>query len=169
MDDFSIQPGVANMYGALGGEANAIVPSKRMLSSMCPVVVTKDGKPFLVVGTPGGTTIPTSVYQTLLNMIEFNMNVSDAVNKPKFHHQHLPDEVYVEKTFPKDVRGQLENMGYKIVERSAIGRTEAIHVKGKIVLMLQLIKEEMIVLLDIKFLKIGINKKAVHRTAFCLL
>ncbi len=131
MDDFSIQPGVANMYGALGGEANAIVPSKRMLSSMCPVVVTKDGKPFLVVGTPGGTTIPTSVYQTLLNMIEFNMNVSDAVNKPKFHHQHLPDEVYVEKTFPKDVRGQLENMGYKIVERSAIGRTEAIHVKGK--------------------------------------
>jgi gamma-glutamyltranspeptidase/glutathione hydrolase len=101
MDDFSIQPGVANMYGALGGEANAIVPSKRMLSSMCPVVVTKDGKPFLVVGTPGGTTIPTSVYQTLLNMIEFNMNVSDAVNKPKFHHQHLPDEVYVEKLFQK--------------------------------------------------------------------
>ncbi|MBP9740368.1 MAG: gamma-glutamyltransferase, partial [Chitinophagaceae bacterium] len=131
MDDFSIQPGVANMYGALGGEANAIVPSKRMLSSMCPVVVTKEGKPFLVVGTPGGTTIPTSVYQTLLNMIEFNMNVTDAVNKPKFHHQHLPDEVYVEKFFPKEVRSQLENMGYKIIERSAIGRTEAIHVKGK--------------------------------------
>jgi gamma-glutamyltranspeptidase/glutathione hydrolase len=90
MDDFSIKPGVPNMYGAVGGEANAIAAGKRMLSSMTPTLVLKDNKPFLVVGTPGGTTIPTSVFQSIVNVIDFNMNASDAVNKPKFHHQWLP-------------------------------------------------------------------------------
>jgi gamma-glutamyltranspeptidase/glutathione hydrolase len=131
MDDFSIKPGVANMYGAVGGEANAIQPNKRMLSSMCPVVVTKSGKPYIVAGTPGGTTIPTSVFHTLVNLIDFNMTVDDAVNKPKFHHQHLPDDVQVEKIFPIEIRKQLEAMGYKITERTPIGRTEVIRINSK--------------------------------------
>lgn len=135
MDDFSIKPGVPNMYGAVGGEANAIVPGKRMLSSMTPTIVLKDEKPFLVVGTPGGTTITTSVFQTLIDIIEFNMSPEDAVNKPKFHHQWLPDMIFVEKDFPMDVRGQLTQMGYKITQREAIGRTELIQIlpDGKII------------------------------------
>ena len=128
MDDFSVKPGVPNMYGAVGGEANAIAPGKRMLSSMTPSLVIKANKPFMVLGTPGGTTIPTSVYQTIINVIDFGMNASDAINKPKFHHQWLPDEIQVEKDFPQDVRKQLENMGYKITERSSIGRMEVIKI-----------------------------------------
>ena len=117
------------MYGALGNANNAIAPGKRMLSSMTPTIVLKDGSPYLVVGTPGGTTIPTSVFQTLVNILEFNMSVDDAVNKPKFHHQWLPDEVEIEKNFAAEVRNQLEAMGYKIKERGAIGRTEVIQIK----------------------------------------
>lgn len=130
MDDFSVKPGVPNMYGAIGGEANAIAPGKRMLSSMTPSLVIKATKPFMVLGTPGGTTIPTSVYQTIINVIDFGMSASDAINKPKFHHQWLPDEIQVEKDFPQDVRKQLENMGYKIVERSGIGRMEVIKINN---------------------------------------
>jgi gamma-glutamyltranspeptidase/glutathione hydrolase len=128
MDDFSIKPGVPNMYGAVGGEANAIVPGKRMLSSMTPTIVLFKGKPFLILGTPGGTTITTSVFQTLVDIIEFEMSVSDAVNKPKFHHQWFPDTLYVEKGFPSAVSVQLEQMGYKIKQREAIGRTEVIRI-----------------------------------------
>lgn len=128
MDDFSIKPGVPNMYGAVGGEANAIMPGKRMLSSMSPTIVLKDNKPYIVVGTPGGTTIPTQVFQTLVNIIEFNMSTEDAVYKPKFHHQWLPDEIMVEKNFPSEVRKSLEKMGYTIRERGGIGRTEIIRV-----------------------------------------
>ena len=84
MDDFSIKPGVPNMYGAIGGDANAIKPGKRMLSAMSPTIVLKDNRPYIVVGTPGGTTIPTSVFQTLVNMLEFNMSTEDAVYKPNF-------------------------------------------------------------------------------------
>jgi len=128
MDDFSVKPGVPNMYGAIGGEANAIMPGKRMLSSMTPTLVLKDGMPYLVVGTPGGTTICTSVFQTIVNIIDFNMSTEDAVWKPKFHHQWLPDKVDLEKGFPDNTRKALEEMGYKIVERSGIGRTEVIKV-----------------------------------------
>jgi len=128
MDDFSVKPGVPNMYGAVGGEANAIMPGKRMLSSMTPTLVLKDGMPYLVVGTPGGTTICTSVFQTIVNIIDFNMSTEDAVWKPKFHHQWLPDKVDLEKGFPDNTRKALEEMGYKIVERSGIGRTEVIKV-----------------------------------------
>lgn len=128
MDDFSVKPGVPNMYGAVGGDANAIMPGKRMLSSMTPTVVLKNGKPYLVVGTPGGTTITTSVFQTLVNVLEFDMNADDAVNKPKFHHQWLPDEIAVERDFPQAVRDQLQQMGYKITVRGAIGRTEVIRI-----------------------------------------
>ncbi len=128
MDDFSIKPGVPNMYGALGTEANAIAPNKRMLSSMTPTIVLKDGKPYLVIGTPGGTTIPTQVYQMLVNVLEFNMSTEDAVWKPKFHHQWFPDVIAVEKDFPMDVRAKLKAMGYEIVERGSIGRFEAIKI-----------------------------------------
>jgi len=133
MDDFSVKPGVPNMYGAVGGEANAIAPGKRMLSSMTPTIVLKNNKPFLVVGTPGGTTITTSVFQTLVDIIEFDMSAEDAVNKPKFHHQWLPDEIFVEKDFPMSVREELQKMGYKITQRESIGRTEVIKIAdGKI-------------------------------------
>jgi len=126
MDDFSAKPGTPNMYGAIGGEANAIAPNKRMLSSMTPTLLTKNNKPFLTVGTPGGTTIPTSVFQTIVNLIDFNMNLEDAINSSKFHHQWLPDEVSVEKTFNQNTILALEKMGYTIKQRGSIGRTEGI-------------------------------------------
>lgn len=128
MDDFSIKPGVPNMYGAIGGEANSIKAGKRMLSSMTPTIVLKDGNVFLVVGTPGGTTIPTSVFQTLVNILEFNMSTEDAVWKPKFHHQWLPDSLNIEKGFSVETKNVLAKMGYTIHERSGIGRTEVIKV-----------------------------------------
>ena len=128
MDDFSVKPGVPNMYGAVGGEANAIEPGKRMLSSMCPTLITKNNQPFVVIGTPGGTTIPTSVFQGIVNIIDFSMTADDAINKPKFHHQWLPDEVMAEKDFDADVKKQLQAMGYKMTERAGIGRTEAIRI-----------------------------------------
>jgi gamma-glutamyltranspeptidase / glutathione hydrolase len=131
MDDFSVKPGVPNMYGAVGNEKNAIAPGKRMLSSMTPTIVLKNNKPYLVVGTPGGTTIPTSVYQTLVNILEFGMSAEDAVNKPKFHHQWLPDQIFTEKDFDAAVKKQLEAMGYKVIARGNIGRTEVIQIKGK--------------------------------------
>lgn len=128
MDDFSVKPGSPNLYGAVGGKANAIVPGKRMLSSMSPTIVLKNNNPFLVVGTPGGTTIPTSVFQTIVNIIDFKMSTADAVNKPKFHHQWLPDEVFIEKGFLPATAKQLSEMGYKVTERGQIGRTEVIKV-----------------------------------------
>ena len=126
MDDFSVKPGVPNMFGAVGNEKNAIAPGKRMLSSMTPTIVMKNNMPYLVVGTPGGTTIPTSVFQTLVDILEFGMNTDDAVNKPKFHHQWLPDQLDVERGFPEAVKKELTKMGYTLKERSAIGRTEVI-------------------------------------------
>jgi gamma-glutamyltranspeptidase / glutathione hydrolase len=128
MDDFSIKPGVPNMYGAVGGEANAIMPGKRMLSSMTPTLVLKNNNPFLIVGTPGGTTIPTSVFQTIVNIIDFGLSTEDAVDKPKFHHQWLPDTLEIEKGFPQLTAKALENMGYKTRQRNGIGRTEVIRV-----------------------------------------
>ena len=127
MDDFSVKPGAPNMYGLVGGEANAIAPNKRMLSSMTPTVVEKDGKLFMVVGTPGGSTIITSVFQTIINVIDFDMSMQQAVAAKKFHHQWLPDEVYVEKDAVDSVSTlKLEAKGYKIVPRGAIGRVDAI-------------------------------------------
>ena len=133
MDDFSVKPGVPNMYGAVGTEANAIAPGKRMLSSMTPTIVLQQNKPYLVVGTPGGTTIPTSVLQTIMNIIDFGLSTPDAVNKPKFHHQWLPDQVFVEKDFPEATVQKLQAMGYTVRRRDQIGRTEVIRIdrKGK--------------------------------------
>ena len=131
MDDFSVKPGVPNMYGAVGAEANAIAPGKRMLSSMTPSIVLKNNQPFMVVGTPGGTTIPTSVIQTIVNVVDFGMNAEDAVNKPKFHHQWLPDEIFVEDDFNDATIAALTAMGYKVTKRGKIGRTELILINGK--------------------------------------
>ena len=131
MDDFSIKPGVPNMFGAVGGEANKIEPGKRMLSSMTPTIVLKNGKPFIVVGTPGGTTIPTSVYQSIVNVVDFKLNPNFSVNLPKFHHQWLPEIVAVEKHFPETTISNLEKLGYKIDRWNQIGRTEMIVVDEK--------------------------------------
>jgi gamma-glutamyltranspeptidase/glutathione hydrolase len=128
MDDFSVKPGAPNMYGAVGKAANAISPGKRMLSSMTPTIVLKENEPYIVVGTPGGTTIPTSVFQSLVNILEFGLSEEDAVNKPKFHHQWLPDQIDVERNFPTNVIEELKAMGYKVVKRGEIGRTELIRI-----------------------------------------
>lgn len=126
MDDFSIKPGVPNMFGAVGGEANAIQPDKRMLSSMTPTIMMKEGRPYMVVGTPGGTTIPTSVYQSIVDVVDFKLNANIAVNSPKFHHQWLPEIVAYEKGFPETTISELEKKGYKAERWNQIGRTEMI-------------------------------------------
>jgi gamma-glutamyltranspeptidase/glutathione hydrolase len=127
MDDFSSKPGVPNMYGLIGGKANSIQPGKRMLSSMTPTIVEKDGKLFMIVGTPGGSTIITSVFQTILNVIEFNQNMQQAVSSKRFHSQWLPDEVAIEKDgVDSTTVSKLEAKGYKITNRGAIGRVDAI-------------------------------------------
>ncbi|MBB4805112.1 gamma-glutamyltranspeptidase/glutathione hydrolase [Chryseobacterium defluvii] len=126
MDDFSIKPGVPNMFGAVGGEANAIQPNKRMLSSMTPTILLKNGKPYMVVGTPGGTTIPTSVYQSIVNVIDFKQKANISVNAPKFHHQWLPESVAFEKNFPENTIKDLEKLGYKAERWNQLGRTEMI-------------------------------------------
>jgi gamma-glutamyltranspeptidase/glutathione hydrolase len=131
MDDFSVKPGVPNMYGALGKDANAIAPNKRMLSSMSPSIVLKNKKPYIVVGTPGGTTITTNVFLSIINILEFNLSAVDAVNMPKFHHQWKPDEILIERDMPQATVDALQKMGYKIRKTGAIGRTELILINGK--------------------------------------
>ena len=129
MDDFSAKAGVPNLYGLTGSEANSIAPGKRMLSSMTPTIVEKDGKLFMVVGTPGGSTIITSVLQTILNVYEFDMSMQEAVNAPRFHHQWLPDEITFEpNSFAKDVVNQLKEKGYFINEKNKeiIGEVDAV-------------------------------------------
>ena len=96
MDDFSAKPGVPNMFGLIGAEANSIAPEKRMLSSMTPTIVERDGKLWMVVGTPGGSTIITAVSQTILNVYEFGQSMQQAVSAPRFHHQWLPDLIVFE-------------------------------------------------------------------------
>ncbi len=129
MDDFSSKPGVPNMFGLIGAEANSIAPEKRMLSSMTPTIVEKNGKLLMVLGTPGGSTIITSVLQTILNVYEFNMGMQEAVNAPRFHHQWLPDDIKMEPDqFPEEVRVKLQKLGYKIDESNMpiIGKVDAI-------------------------------------------
>lgn len=129
MDDFSVKPGAPNMFGLIGGDANAIEPGKRMLSSMTPTILEKDGRLFMVVGTPGGSTIMTSVFQTILNVVDFGMDMQSAVSAPRFHHQWLPDEVATERgAISKPIRHALTNTGYKLINRPAIGRVDAIMV-----------------------------------------
>ncbi len=147
MDDFSSKPGHPNFYGLIGSEANSIQPKKRMLSSMTPTIVLKDNKPSLIVGTPGGATIITSVFQTILNVYEFNMNVQDAVNAPRFHHQWLPDVIIIEKNGSDNrIDSLLRNKNYNVISlpfesemsgmspRSYIGAVDAIFIdeNGKV-------------------------------------
>jgi gamma-glutamyltranspeptidase/glutathione hydrolase len=131
MDDFSIKPGVPNLYGVTGNEANAIAPRKKMLSSMTPTIVLNNNKPVIVIGTPGGSTIPTNVFQTITSLIDFKMSPEDAVNLPKFHFQWLPDEVFVEHEFSNATKEKLAAMGYNITERGYMGRTELIQIDYK--------------------------------------
>ncbi|MCC7302270.1 MAG: gamma-glutamyltransferase [Bacteroidia bacterium] len=126
MDDFSAKPGTPNLYGLVGGEANSIAPNKRMLSSMTPTILLKDNMLFMVVGTPGGSTIPTSVFQTIMNVIEFELSPELAVNAPKFHHQWLPDYLYVEESYPEKILDELKIKGHHPKKRSSIGRTDII-------------------------------------------
>ncbi len=115
MDDFSSKPGVPNVYGLLGGEANAIAPQKRMLSAMTPTIIEKNGELYMVVGTPGGSTIITSVLQTILNVHEHNMSMQEAVNAPRLHHQWLPDEIRMEVSgFSESLLNELQAKGYYI-------------------------------------------------------
>lgn len=127
MDDFSMKPGVPNVYGLLGGAANSIQPNKRMLSAMTPTLIEKDGKLFMVVGTPGGSTIMTSVFQSIVNVIDHDMTMSEAVAAKRFHHQWKPDVITVEKeAFDSDLQKELEDLGHVLKNRGAIGRVDAI-------------------------------------------
>ena len=129
MDDFSAKPGVPNSYGLVGAEANSIAPQKRMLSSMTPTIVERGGKLSMVLGSPGGSTIITSVLQTILNVYEYQMGMQEAVTAPRFHHQWLPDEVIFEPDgFKKDVIQNLRKKGYIINEQNTpvIGKVDAI-------------------------------------------
>lgn len=127
MDDFSAKPGVPNLYGLIGKEANAIQPEKRMLSSMTPTIVTKEGQLNMVIGSPGGSTIITQVLQVFLNVAEYDMGMSDAIQAKRFHHQWLPDALYMEEGAFKDSTVQaLERKGHTVKSRGAIGRFEGI-------------------------------------------
>lgn len=127
MDDFSIQPGVPNQFGLTGGEANKIEAGKRMLSSMTPTIVFKDDKPFLVLGSPGGSTIITVVLQVIMNVIDFNMNMQDAIDKARIHHQWLPDRIDFEQYgLAEDVINSLHSKGHKLGSERTLGRVEGI-------------------------------------------
>jgi gamma-glutamyltranspeptidase/glutathione hydrolase len=117
------------MFGVTGGQANEIAPGKRMLSSMTPTIVTKGGRTLLILGSPGGSRIITTVLQVLMNVVDHGMNVQQAVDAPRFHHQWLPDEIRVEPFgFPADVVRNLEALGHKVVQGSDMGDVHAIYV-----------------------------------------
>jgi len=126
MDDFSAKPGVPNAYGLIGGEANKIEPGKRMLSSMSPTIVRKDGRNYLVTGSPGGSRIITTTLQVLMNVIDHNMNIQSAVSAPRMHHQWLPDEILVEQGFSRDTIELLQARGHTITTSRAMGAIQSI-------------------------------------------
>jgi gamma-glutamyltranspeptidase/glutathione hydrolase len=131
MDDFAPKPGEANMFGLVQGEANAVAPRKTPLSSMVPTIVTKDGKLFLVLGSPGGPTIINSVLQTILNAVDFHMNAQEAVDQPRIHHQWMPDEIRMERGFSPDTIDILKAKGHKLSVIGSIGEVAAILFDGK--------------------------------------
>ena len=114
MDDFTARPGRPNLFGLVQGDANAIAPAKRPLSSMTPTIVLRDGKLFLLLGTPGGSRITTAVLQVLVNIVDFGMNVHDAVDFPRIHHQWQPDRLYVERGIKPGTISGLEALGHSI-------------------------------------------------------
>ena len=120
MDDFSAKPGVQNQFGLMGSEANSIQPQKRMLSSMTPTIILKEGKPYIIIGSPGGSVIITTVLQVILNCIDFDMNIREAIESPRIHHQWMPDSLYYEQSalggaLTENVKGDLTKMGYNLV------------------------------------------------------
>ena len=127
MDDFSAKPGIANQFGLVGAEANAIEPEKRMLSSMSPTIIEKNGDLFMVLGTPGGSTIITSVFQTAINVIEFYLPINEAVNMPKTHSQWLPDKIYYEKGMDSTMIHNLQEKGHVLHQWNQIGKMAVIH------------------------------------------
>ena len=130
MDDFSAKPGVANAYGLVGGDANAVAAGKRPLSSMTPTMVLKDGKPALVTGSPGGARIITTVLQQVVNYIDYGMNPAEAAATPRFHHQWTPDELRIEKGFSADTLALLRQWGHNVALKPSMGRTQTIEVRG---------------------------------------
>lgn len=131
MDDFAAKPGEPNVYGLVQGEANSIAPRKTPLSSMCPTMITRDGKLYMVVGTPGGPTIINTVLETILNVLDFHMNMQEAVDQPRIHHQWLPDTLTVEKTVSPDTIELLKQRGHDIRVVPSIGEVAAIRVEGQ--------------------------------------
>jgi gamma-glutamyltranspeptidase/glutathione hydrolase len=131
MDDFSAKPGVPNQFGLIGAEANAIASKKRMLSSMTPTIVAKNGKVFLIAGTPGGSTIITSVFQIVVNTIDYDMDIYNAVQAKRFHHQFLPDQIMIEKEMiHSEIIDSLKQKNYQIKDVKALGYVKAILVKN---------------------------------------
>lgn len=126
MDDFSAKPGVANGYGLIGGDANAVEGKKRPLSSMSPTLVFKDGEPVMATGSPGGSRIITTTLQIIMNVIDHKMNIAEATNAIRVHHQWLPDELRVEKGLNQDTKSLLEAKGQNVIEKSAMGSTQSI-------------------------------------------
>ncbi|OGU77436.1 MAG: gamma-glutamyltransferase [Ignavibacteria bacterium RBG_16_34_14] len=132
MDDFSSKPGEPNIYGLIGGEANAIEPGKRMLSSMAPTIILKEGKPYLILGSPGGSTIITVVLQVVLNCLDFGMNIKKAIDMPRIHHQWLPDSIdYEPFALTQDVKDNLIKLGHKLGRETDLGRVEGIMIDDK--------------------------------------
>jgi gamma-glutamyltranspeptidase/glutathione hydrolase len=124
-----VKPGFPNTYGLTGGDANSISPGKRMLSSMTPSIVEKDGKLFLVTGSPGGSTIPTTVFQVITDVIDYKMDIRQAVDTGRFHHQWLPDYIsYENQSIDSTVLEELIKMEYKIRERGSIGSVNAVEI-----------------------------------------
>ena len=126
LDDFSAKPGVPNAYGLIGGDANAVEPNKRPLSSMSPTIVLKDGEPFLITGSPGGSRIITTTLQVIMNVIDHGMNIAEATHAPRIHHQWLPDELRIEEGISRDTINVLEQRGHKITVKNAMGSTQSI-------------------------------------------
>ncbi|MCC2662422.1 MAG: ggt, partial [Geminicoccaceae bacterium] len=126
LDDFSAKPGVPNAYGLIGGDANAVGPNRRPLSSMAPTIVLRDGRPFLVTGSPGGPRIITTTLQVIMNVIDHGMNVAEATYAPRVHHQWLPDELRIEQGISPDTVRLLEQKGHKVALKEAMGSTQSI-------------------------------------------
>ncbi|MCL4523313.1 MAG: gamma-glutamyltransferase family protein, partial [Acidobacteria bacterium] len=132
MDDYTTQPGVPNkLFGLIQSDANAIAPGKRSLSSMTPTIVLRDSKLSFVTGSPGGPRIISATILSVLNWMRLSMDAQAAINAPRFHHQWMPDTLYLEEIFPKDVARELQQRGHKVVQRSWIGQVEAIGIDPK--------------------------------------
>lgn len=129
MDDFAVKPGYANTWGLVGAEANKVEPGKRMLSSMSPTIVLKNNRPYLVLGSPGGSKIITTIAQAIVSYARFGLTVQEAVAQPRFHHQWLPDQIYLEEgAFDVGTQQELIRYGHFVKERSAFGDLQLIHI-----------------------------------------